>query len=113
MSDTCACQSGPVLAHVVEPGWEWADIISDPGRCGFRLLNYPDGTVRFEHRCDRGERGVIVCAPALQIGGGHSITRAGEGTRNHPNGKPTVSPSILCSDCSVHGFVVDGVWRSA
>lgn len=83
--------------------------------CDLRLLNYPDGTVRFEHRCDRGERGVIVCAPALQIGPenghGHAITHDGEGTRNHPRGKPTVSPSILCSDCGLHGFIVDGVWR--
>lgn len=100
-----------MLAHVVEPGWEWCDIIARPGLCGFRLLHYPDGTVRFEHRCDRGDRGVIVCAPALQIGSGHTLTHAGEGDHNNPRGKPTVSPSILCPDCGLHGFVTDGRWR--
>lgn len=25
----------------------------------------------------------------------------------------TVTPSILCPDCGLHGFVTDGVWRAA
>lgn len=110
------CCDGPVhvLAHVVEPGWEWCDIIRRPGMCDVRLLHYADGTVRFEHRCDRGERGVIVCAPALQIGsGGHTLTHASDGDHYNPRGKPTVSPSILCDDCGTHGFIVGGWWRDA
>lgn len=26
---------------------------------------------------------------------------------------PTVSPSILCSDCGLHGYMRDGVWEFA
>jgi hypothetical protein len=24
----------------------------------------------------------------------------------------TITPSILCPDCGLHGFVTDGTWRS-
>lgn len=70
---------------------------------GKSLNYYQDGTVRFEHRCDRGDRGVIICAPLLQLDGGHTIDREAV----------TVSPSILCSDCGTHGFVRRGVWEAA
>lgn len=89
----------------VDPGWVHADIITNTLGPTFRLLTYEDGTVRFEHRCDRGERGVIICAPALHIGNGHTLTRIGAGP-------PTVHPSILCDDCGTHGFVTDGRWTS-
>lgn len=61
------------------------------------------GIVRFEHVCDRGARGVIVCAPELQIDAGHTLTGTADG--------PTVTPSILCDDCGTHGFITNGVWR--
>lgn len=70
------------------------------------LLTFADGSVRFEHVCDRGTRGVIVCAPRLQIGNGHTLTRA-DGT-----GLPTVRASILCEDCGTHGWVTDGRWHA-
>lgn len=63
------------------------------------------GIVLFEHICDRGERGVIICAPALQIGAGHTLTGSPEG--------PTVRASILCPDCGTHGFITDGRWADA
>jgi hypothetical protein len=70
---------------------------------GVASLHYPDGSVRIQHRCDRGTRGVIVAAPALQLSAGHSITQA----------EPlTVTPSILCDDCGLHGFITDGAWRA-
>lgn len=75
------------------------------------LLFYADGTVRFEHKCDRGDRGLVVCAPALQLDGGHTIT-----TRDPvvDRGTPiTVTPSILCPDCGTHGFVRNGRWVAA
>jgi len=68
-----------------------------------RVLFYEDGTARFEHVCDRAHRdaGVIRCAPLLQLDGGHTIVQPDP---------LTVSPSILCTDCTVHGFVTDGRW---
>lgn len=95
----------------VPAGWEWCDIIRRAGRDGFRLLYYPDGAVRFEHRCDRRERGTIICAPALQIGNGHTVTRNETRTHANPQGQPTVRASILCDDCGLHGFITDGWWQ--
>ncbi len=71
------------------------------------VLVYDDGTYRFRHRCDRGDRGVIICSPALRIGThgpGHAVVTADP---------LTISPSILCPDCGDHGFVRDGTWVSA
>jgi hypothetical protein len=83
----------------VESGYHRAVVVSlDPI---YRVLFYEDGTVRFEHSCDRGDRGVIDCAPALQIGSGHSIVS---------EDPLTITPSILCADCGTHGFVRDGRW---
>lgn len=59
--------------------------------------------VVFSHICDRHERGILRCAPALQIGNGHTIV-----TRD----PLTIVASILCPDCGTHGFVTDGQWRS-
>jgi hypothetical protein len=67
-----------------------------------RLLVYPDGTIRVSHVCDRGARGVIRCAPLL--GDGHQVEWVGLW--------PTVAPSILCSDCGLHGYMRAGVWES-
>lgn len=77
------------------------------------LLFYRDGTVRFEHVCDRGRRGVIRCAPELSPG--HDVrTYRQQGPRQAKRlpGRTTVSPSILCEDCGTHGFVTNGVWTS-
>jgi hypothetical protein len=99
---------------VVEPGWVDAYFVKDVRGAFYRLLTYADGTVRFEHRCDRGDRGTIICAPALQIGNGHTLTwrdvPTPDGTYRVP--APTVTPSILCPDCGTHGFVTDGRWSS-
>lgn len=95
----------------------WVDAKYIPHTLGepFRLLIYPDGVVRFEHRCDRGKRGVIICAPALQIGNGHTLTWA---PNNYPGYEglfdvPTVTPSISCPDCGTHGFITNGRWADA
>lgn len=70
----------------------------------YRIYFHPDGTVRFGHRCDRGERGVIICDPALQIGRGHTVIS---------DDPVTIVASILCPDCGTHGWVTDGRWVPA
>lgn len=101
------------LGVAVEQGWVHADIIMYTLGPMYRLLTYEDGAVRFEHRCDRGRRGVLVCAPLLCIGphaggpgGTHVLTR-------NENEQPTIEGSIWCHDCGTHGFVTDGRWRNA
>lgn len=86
---------------LVEPGWVESVDIRQPAGPSYRILFYRDGTARFEHRCDRGDRGVVVCAPALQLGAGHAIEQ---------RDPLTISPSILCPDCGTHGFVRAGRW---
>jgi len=85
------------------PGWTESVFIPHAGGPTYRVLFYPDGTARFEHRCDRGDRGVIICAPLLQLDGGHRIEQR----------EPlTISPSILCTDCGTHGFIREGRWAA-
>jgi hypothetical protein len=67
-----------------------------------RLLRYRDGTYRVGHVCDRGDRGIIRCAPLL--GEKHTVGWSG---------RPSVYPSILCPDCGLHGFVRGGQWVPA
>lgn len=110
--------SNDVLAHCIDYGWFYAlplaqKVVAGPGDIRFHdadkaLLFYADGTVRFRHRCDRGDRGVIYCSPAL--GDGHTIT-----TRDPVMNKVpvTVTPSISCPDCGTHGFIKNGRWRDA
>lgn len=59
------------------------------------------GKVLFSHVCDRGERGILRCAPALQIGNGHTVVTVDP---------LTIIASLLCPDCATHGFVCDGAW---
>lgn len=99
----------------VPEGWVDAKFIPHTNGEPYRLLIYPDDSVRFEHRCDRGERGVIICAPALQIGNGHALTWA---PNNYPGYEglfdvATVTPSISCPDCGTHGFITNGRWVDA
>lgn len=86
------------IPHLVEPGGEVCKILASPYSVHF----YPDGSARFAHRCDRGDRGVIWCAPLLSS---HMIDKAASGL--------TVTPSVLCSDCGTHGFITNGRWVQA
>lgn len=67
-------------------------------------LMFFDGEARplFRHRCDRGERGILICAPALNPA--HVITESASGV--------TVRASVLCPDCNTHGFITDSAWTS-
>lgn len=94
------------ILSFIEQGWSHELILenedaTDPAiRC---ILTYPDGTMRFAHVCDRKERGMINCAPALQLEAGHRIVQLDP---------LTIEPSILCPDCGTHGFVRAGRWQS-
>ena len=90
----------------VEPGWRRADLITNAAGPTYRLLWWSDTRVGFEHLCDRGDRGQIICAPLLAPEG-HRITRIDGQAR------PTVTPSVLCPDCGTHGFITAGRWSCA
>lgn len=99
------------VPYCVARDWLRCDVISRDAQEPFRLLWWSDTRVGLERRCDRGPRGVIVCAPELtKVGqpGGHQIVRGME-----ISGwlSPTVTPSILCPDCGLHGFITAGTWR--
>lgn len=67
----------------------------------YRVLFYPDGTVRFEHDCKIVDRVRIICAPSLV---NHTIVQR----------EPlTIEASILCPDCGTHGWVRKGRWVAA
>lgn len=61
-------------------------------------------TVRVEHPCPSGNGKARVIAPALQIGRGHTITHSDP---------VTVTPSVMCPDCGLHGHITNGVWVPA
>lgn len=94
---TAGGSEGRFLGRFVEGGWSLAVLVG----AAKRVLFYPDGTVRFEHYCDRGDRGAVVCAPRLQIGHGHTIVQSDP---------LSIEASILCDDCGTHGWVTDGRW---
>ena len=85
------------------PGW----IARDDHGFGVSTLRYLDGTIRVEHLCFRPRDGAsLLIAPTLSdVGkaGGHQVLVT------YPL---TISPSILCGDCGLHGFITDGEWRA-
>lgn len=97
--------------YCVETGWSRADLIVNPTGPSYRLLWWTETApgIGFEHVCDRGDRGLITCAPRLDSNG-HKVTLVvgGDG-----QSRPTVTPSILCPDCDTHGFITAGVWATA
>lgn len=97
----------------VEPGWQRTEFIDNVDEWSYQLVFWSDTRVGFKHRCDRGERGIIVCAPLLKdvdMPGGHHITWSMNAIGEM---RPTVTPSIMCPDCGTHGFVRNGRWVDA
>lgn len=88
--------TGPSPSFIPGGATEIVKILASP----FTVHFYPDGAPRFAHRCDRGDRGVIWCAPLLFR---HTVDR----------GSMTVTPSVLCADCGTHGFITNGQWVPA
>ncbi|MCW2899953.1 MAG: hypothetical protein JWO67_2218 [Streptosporangiaceae bacterium] len=64
--------------------------------------------IAIEHQCTRPRDGMtLLIAPFL--------TADRDGRRGHQllsEDPLTVTPSILCADCGLHGFITDGTWRS-
>ncbi len=74
--------------------------VADHGRV--QSVHYPDGTIRIRHECTRPRDGLtLIVAPALTIPG-HVVLS---------HDPVTITPSILCDDCGLHGFLTDGVWQ--
>lgn len=93
-----------VLTDAVDPEFLHELVLGDDMRMLCYRSNQSDPQAwGFAHRCDRGDRGVILCAPRLDATG-HRIEVADP---------LTVSPSILCPDCGTHGFVRAGKWVQA
>lgn len=91
-----------VTPRLVEDGWDTREEVGG----GIVALHYPDGAIRVEHYCTRQRDGLsIICAPALQLGGGGHTATGGLGHL-------TVTPSILCGDCGLHGHITDGTWKA-
>lgn len=71
---------------------------------GVQSVHYPDGTIRVRHTCTRPRDGVtLIVAPELTIPG-HTVISLDP---------VTISPSILCDDCGLHGFIREGRWVPA
>lgn len=95
----------PETAYLVEQPFARSVVIGAlPGGPQVRALFYEDGRVGIEHRCKVVDDTQIICAPLLQLDGGHSITS---------EDPLTVTPSIACGDCGLHGFIRDGRWVPA
>lgn len=93
----------PAHHRAVPKGWDKAVyVVADD--IAIRALFYPDGEVGIEHVCHRQRDGLtIINAPRLQLDGGHTIVSR----------EPlTITPSVGCSDCGLHGFITDGRWLS-
>lgn len=64
---------------------------------------YANGDFGIAHNCKMiGEDQQLRHAPILDWAGGHQILQR----------EPlTITPSIQCSDCGLHGFITNDVWR--
>lgn len=72
---------------------------------GITALHYPEGEIGISHECTLSRSGRrVLYAPMLQLQGGHSVLSM----------EPlTITPSILCGECGMHGFITEGKWVSA
>lgn len=93
----------------IEPGWTLA--VAATNRPDLRIVFYPTGERRFWHTCTVppapdviAEYATIECAPVLQ----HEVSVAYD-----EDLVVTVSPSILCRRCQLHGFFIGNEWRDA
>lgn len=71
---------------------------------GVRMAKVDDPARRYlvEHTCKTVGDTTLVIAPSLSAG--HQVLS---------EDPLTITPSILCPDCGLHGFVTEGLWRTA
>jgi hypothetical protein len=86
---------GPVKQRITVGGHEGHDL---------QVLVMVNGQMRFSHVCHLRGGHTLRIAPLLQLEAGHRVEQMDP---------LTISPSILCEDCGLHGFVREGSWTSA
>lgn len=91
-----------------EIGFPKTDDIEDLG-AGVQLLHYGDGTIRVRHECGRWEDDletdgefIKVVAPPLHPN--HVV---------HDRKPTTITASIACPACGLHGYATNGAWVPA
>lgn len=68
-----------------------------------QTLWYSDGSIGVLHTCTRPRYGfTLAVAPRLQLSNGHTVVSTDP---------VTISPSIACGDCGLHGFIRNGQWE--
>lgn len=89
--------------RLIHPGWtkrlDHGYRLPGPGKV--YSLHYPDGSIRIEHTCRQVGEDQLITAPALILDAGHVVQQ---------EDPLTVTPSILCADCGLHGFITNGIW---
>ena len=79
------------------------------------IRHYPDGSWRFVHRCKAGDGRPVLNAPLLDAD--HIVRLAhdphAEGFTQFPRSGPelTITPSLHCLGCGLHGFVTEHRWN--
>lgn len=67
------------------------------------LTQENDGLWRFDHMCIR--RGAVYIRVRPLLSDTHQVAETDDGV--------TVSPSLLCPDCSLHGWIHSSKWVEA
>ncbi len=94
------------IPSCVPPGWEHSVNVRNLNGPSYQLLFYPwfiEGTVhgvRFQHRCDRRERGVIICAPLLHDDHGLVWFPTKPTNSSRPSPRPSTAPIAAYTDSS-------------
>jgi hypothetical protein len=92
--------------RLVVPGWETSEDIPDVATgTVYKLLTYPDRSMALQHECHVDSDALYVVASPL-LRGRHGHHRLATETT-------TITPSIVCPTCDLHGFITRGEWWPA
>lgn len=105
---------------VVEDGLSETLEVGGHGGHPIELRFYENGDVRVKHYCDRSkgprpdvQPTVVIAAPALVLPPARTPEGKQHLLRRDEHAVPTITPSIQCTDCGLHGHVTDGRWKVA